>query len=181
MILLNLCIFFSYFAYCHPLQRYDRKEMKYYPLQRYTVEKGWSVILCKDIRNYLFVLITRLVPPNDKLYWFAWLTYISFIFTLIFIRILQWGEDRRFDDKRDNLGKLAIFWILQVLFPLIQTSRKLSCFILVLCSQQEKRHFFTFVNDNWQLILFAGNRRLRYSFFVNDDLILISGNLGMDC
>ncbi|PHT88626.1 hypothetical protein T459_10732 [Capsicum annuum] len=31
----------------------------------------------------------------------------------LLMRILQWGEDRRFDDKRDNLGKLAIFWILQ--------------------------------------------------------------------
>lgn len=27
---------------------------------------------------------------------------------------MQWGEDRRFDEMRSNLGKLAIFWIFQV-------------------------------------------------------------------
>lgn len=31
-------------------------------------------------------------------------------------RILQWGEDRRFDDKRDSLGKLAVFWTLQAVW-----------------------------------------------------------------
>lgn len=30
------------------------------------------------------------------------------------VRILQWGEDRRFDNMRGNLGKLAVFWIFQV-------------------------------------------------------------------
>ncbi|KAJ8536068.1 hypothetical protein K7X08_034469 [Anisodus acutangulus] len=34
----------------------------------------------------------------------------------LLMRILQWGEDRRFDDKRDNLVKLAIFWILQAIW-----------------------------------------------------------------
>ncbi|KAH9626659.1 hypothetical protein KSS87_014574 [Heliosperma pusillum] len=34
----------------------------------------------------------------------------------IFIRILQWGEDRRFDEMRQNLGKLAIFWIFQAVW-----------------------------------------------------------------
>lgn len=29
-------------------------------------------------------------------------------------RILQWGEDRRFDEMRGNLGRLAVFWIFQV-------------------------------------------------------------------
>jgi len=29
---------------------------------------------------------------------------------------MQWGEDRRFDEMRDNLGKLAVFWIFQVIF-----------------------------------------------------------------
>ncbi|XVF53795.1 hypothetical protein PTKIN_Ptkin05aG0127500 [Pterospermum kingtungense] len=32
------------------------------------------------------------------------------------IRILQWGEDHRFDDKRNNLGKLAVFWIFQAVW-----------------------------------------------------------------
>ncbi|PPD94175.1 hypothetical protein GOBAR_DD08795 [Gossypium barbadense] len=32
-------------------------------------------------------------------------------------RILQWGEDRRFDEMRSNLGKLAVFWIFQRSLP----------------------------------------------------------------
>ena len=31
-------------------------------------------------------------------------------------RILQWGEDRRFDDKRENLLKFAAFWIFQAVW-----------------------------------------------------------------
>jgi steroid 5-alpha reductase family enzyme len=31
-------------------------------------------------------------------------------------RILLWGEDRRFDDTRDNLAKLAIFWAFQAVW-----------------------------------------------------------------
>ncbi|KAJ6805633.1 uncharacterized protein M6B38_416855 [Iris pallida] len=31
----------------------------------------------------------------------------------LLMRILQWGEDRRFDEMRENLGKLAFFWAFQ--------------------------------------------------------------------
>ncbi|EPS73789.1 hypothetical protein M569_00967, partial [Genlisea aurea] len=34
----------------------------------------------------------------------------------LLMRILQWGEDRRFDEIRGNLGKLAVFWIFQALW-----------------------------------------------------------------
>ncbi|PWZ22403.1 hypothetical protein Zm00014a_043263 [Zea mays] len=34
----------------------------------------------------------------------------------LLMRILQWGEDRRFDKMRDNLGKLAVFWIFQAVW-----------------------------------------------------------------
>ncbi|XP_059641837.1 uncharacterized protein LOC132283828 isoform X3 [Cornus florida] len=34
----------------------------------------------------------------------------------LLLRILQWGEDRRFDEMRSNLGKLAIFWIFQAVW-----------------------------------------------------------------
>ncbi|XP_031493021.1 uncharacterized protein LOC116259371 isoform X3 [Nymphaea colorata] len=34
----------------------------------------------------------------------------------LLMRILNWGEDRRFDDMRDNLGKLAVFWIFQAVW-----------------------------------------------------------------
>ncbi|GKV23662.1 hypothetical protein SLEP1_g33366 [Rubroshorea leprosula] len=34
----------------------------------------------------------------------------------LLLRILHWGEDRRFDEMRNNLGKLAIFWIFQAVW-----------------------------------------------------------------
>ncbi|KAG8639802.1 uncharacterized protein LOC110600289 isoform X2 [Manihot esculenta] len=34
----------------------------------------------------------------------------------LLMRILQWGEDRRFDEMRNNLGRLAIFWIFQAVW-----------------------------------------------------------------
>ncbi|KAL8478655.1 hypothetical protein ACS0TY_030516 [Phlomoides rotata] len=34
----------------------------------------------------------------------------------LLMRILQWGEDRRFDQMRENLGKLAVFWIFQAVW-----------------------------------------------------------------
>jgi steroid 5-alpha reductase family enzyme len=36
----------------------------------------------------------------------------------LLMRILQWGEDRRFDDMRENIGKLVVFWIFQVSYKL---------------------------------------------------------------
>ncbi|MFQ6653884.1 hypothetical protein Gotur_025077 [Gossypium turneri] len=37
-------------------------------------------------------------------------------FATLLSRILQWGEDRRFDEMRSNLGKLAVFWIFQAVW-----------------------------------------------------------------
>ncbi|XP_039127854.1 uncharacterized protein LOC120263941 isoform X2 [Dioscorea cayenensis subsp. rotundata] len=34
----------------------------------------------------------------------------------LLMRILQWGEDRRFDEMRNNLGKLAVFWMFQAVW-----------------------------------------------------------------
>lgn len=34
----------------------------------------------------------------------------------LLMRILNWGEDRRFDEMRSNLGKLAVFWIFQAVW-----------------------------------------------------------------
>ncbi|XP_059453150.1 uncharacterized protein LOC132183757 [Corylus avellana] len=49
------------------------------------------------------------------------LTSLVFIWGLrrglfLLMGILQWGEDRRFDEMRSNLGKLAIFWIFQAIW-----------------------------------------------------------------
>ncbi|XP_047339056.1 uncharacterized protein LOC124942570 isoform X2 [Impatiens glandulifera] len=34
----------------------------------------------------------------------------------LLMRILQWGEDRRFDEMRANIGKLVVFWIFQAVW-----------------------------------------------------------------
>ncbi|GAV83490.1 DUF1295 domain-containing protein [Cephalotus follicularis] len=34
----------------------------------------------------------------------------------LLMRILQWGEDRRFDEMRSKLGRLAVFWIFQAVW-----------------------------------------------------------------
>ncbi|XP_031406809.1 uncharacterized protein LOC116215298 isoform X2 [Punica granatum] len=34
----------------------------------------------------------------------------------LLMRILQWGEDRRFDEMRSNIGKLAFFWSFQAVW-----------------------------------------------------------------
>lgn len=44
---------------------------------------------------------------------FAWGARLC---AFLLYRIILWGEDRRFDDKRNNLGKLAAFWILQAVW-----------------------------------------------------------------
>ncbi|XP_010476992.1 PREDICTED: uncharacterized protein LOC104756154 isoform X3 [Camelina sativa] len=34
----------------------------------------------------------------------------------LLMRILQWGEDRRFDEMRGNIGKLVVFWTFQAVW-----------------------------------------------------------------
>lgn len=46
---------------------------------------------------------------------------VDFIFELSVFRILQWGEDRRFDEMRSNLGRLAVFWIFQVFYMIFSS------------------------------------------------------------
>lgn len=44
---------------------------------------------------------------------FVWGTRLC---AFLLYRIILWGEDRRFDDKRNNLGRLAAFWALQAVW-----------------------------------------------------------------
>ncbi|KAL0794862.1 hypothetical protein Bca101_066239 [Brassica carinata] len=37
----------------------------------------------------------------------------------LLMRILKWGEDRRFDEMRENMGKLVVFWIFQAVWMLL--------------------------------------------------------------
>lgn len=36
--------------------------------------------------------------------------------TFLVYRIALWGEDRRFDEQRDNIGRLVVFWTLQAMW-----------------------------------------------------------------
>ncbi|KAF9612124.1 hypothetical protein IFM89_038307 [Coptis chinensis] len=36
--------------------------------------------------------------------------------SFLLLRILQWGEDRRFDEMRTKIGKLAVFWFFQAVW-----------------------------------------------------------------
>lgn len=44
---------------------------------------------------------------------FVWAARLA---AFLLYRIILWGEDRRFDDQRENVGKLVIFWSLQAIW-----------------------------------------------------------------
>lgn len=57
---------------------------------------------------------------KEKFFTFLGEIITSSFFFMVTSRILQWGEDRRFDEMRNNLGKLAVFWMFQVLYCMKQ-------------------------------------------------------------
>lgn len=74
--------------------------------------------------------------------------FVGVLLTLT--RILSWGEDRRFDEMRDNLGKLAVFWIFQVLQHVLifhQFDWRLELFLLA-------TYWTSFIIFSWFLFLF---------------------------
>lgn len=90
----------------------------------------------------------------DSILWFF---CVAFVFIKIqswfsyscnfLIRILQWGEDRRFDEMRNNIGKLAIFWIFQVFYlSLLPDFVRPNCVLLVL--------WRTKLFDSWSNLIF---------------------------
>jgi len=71
--------------------------------------------------NFVIVAILTLVLKGAWHFRQIVLTVLVTIWGLrlglfLLMRILQWGEDRRFDEMRDNLGKLAFFWIFQAVW-----------------------------------------------------------------
>ena len=54
------------------------------------------------------------VLPQIPLHLFGLSRYTLQYMKFHYFRILQWGEDRRFDDKREDLLKFAAFWAVQV-------------------------------------------------------------------
>ncbi|CAM8974084.1 unnamed protein product [Rhodiola kirilowii] len=71
--------------------------------------------------NFIILAILTLVLKGTWHFRQVVLTVLVVIWGLrlavfLLMRILQWGEDRRFDEMRNNLGKLAVFWIFQAVW-----------------------------------------------------------------
>ncbi|XP_075660828.1 uncharacterized protein LOC142630689 isoform X1 [Castanea sativa] len=71
--------------------------------------------------NFVIIAILTLVLKGSWHFRQIVLTLLVVIWGLrlglfLLMRILQWGEDRRFDEMRASLGKLAVFWIFQAVW-----------------------------------------------------------------
>ncbi|KAH1097535.1 hypothetical protein J1N35_014456 [Gossypium stocksii] len=71
--------------------------------------------------NFVIIAVLTLIIKGSWHFRQVVLTSLVVIWGLrlaifLLMRILQWGEDRRFDEMRSNLGKLAVFWILQAVW-----------------------------------------------------------------
>ncbi|XP_043696425.1 uncharacterized protein LOC122646867 isoform X2 [Telopea speciosissima] len=71
--------------------------------------------------NYIILAILTLVLKGTWHFRQIVLTLLVVIWGLrlalfLLMRILQWGEDRRFDEMRSKLGKLAVFWTFQAVW-----------------------------------------------------------------
>ncbi|KAL4282416.1 hypothetical protein GQ457_03G012690 [Hibiscus cannabinus] len=71
--------------------------------------------------NFVIIAVLTLVIKGSWHFRQIILTLLVVIWGLrlglfLLMRILQWGEDRRFDEMRSNLGKLAVFWIFQAVW-----------------------------------------------------------------
>ncbi|KAL5726732.1 hypothetical protein ACHQM5_009744 [Ranunculus cassubicifolius] len=71
--------------------------------------------------NFIVLSIVTLILKGDWHFRQVTLTLLVVIWGLrlgifLLMRILQWGEDRRFDEMRSNIGKLAVFWIFQAVW-----------------------------------------------------------------
>ncbi|XP_015957725.1 uncharacterized protein LOC107481889 isoform X1 [Arachis duranensis] len=71
--------------------------------------------------NFIIIAVLTLLLKGS---WYFRQIILSFFVVLwglrlglfLLFRILKWGEDRRFDEMRNNLGKLAIFWTFQAVW-----------------------------------------------------------------
>ncbi|KAF5177166.1 3-oxo-5-alpha-steroid 4-dehydrogenase [Thalictrum thalictroides] len=71
--------------------------------------------------NFIILSILTLVVKGDYHFRQVILSLFAIIWGLrlaifLLMRILQWGEDRRFDEMRTNIGKLAVFWFFQAVW-----------------------------------------------------------------
>ncbi|MQL95987.1 hypothetical protein Taro_028659 [Colocasia esculenta] len=71
--------------------------------------------------NFIIIAILTLVLKGEWFFRQVVLTLLVIIWGLrlgafLLMRILQWGEDRRFDERRNNIARLAVFWIFQAVW-----------------------------------------------------------------
>ncbi|XWS50816.1 hypothetical protein CRYUN_Cryun12cG0121500 [Craigia yunnanensis] len=71
--------------------------------------------------NFVIIAVLTLVIKGSWHFRQVVLTLLVVIWGLrlglfLLMRILQWGEDKRFDEMRSNFGKLAVFWIFQAVW-----------------------------------------------------------------
>ncbi|KAK3228277.1 hypothetical protein Dsin_008139 [Dipteronia sinensis] len=71
--------------------------------------------------NFIIIAVLTLVLKGTWHFRQVVLTLLVVIWGLrlalfLLMRILNWGEDRRLDEMRSNLGKLAIFWTFQAVW-----------------------------------------------------------------
>lgn len=71
--------------------------------------------------NFIIIAVLTLVVKGSWHFRQVVLTSLVLLWGLrlglfLLMRILQWGEDRRFDEMRENLGKLIVFWIFQAVW-----------------------------------------------------------------
>ncbi|PNT74249.1 uncharacterized protein LOC100830682 [Brachypodium distachyon] len=71
--------------------------------------------------NFVIIAVLTLVLKGTWHFRQIVLTVLVVIWGLrlavfLLMRILKWGEDKRFDEMRGNLGKLAVFWTFQAVW-----------------------------------------------------------------
>ena len=81
-----------------------------------SLNRKWIKLLINQIGIaliYRFVFITKYSRRQNLHSWmiFAWACRLG---TFLFMRVLKDGQDKRFNEARDNPGKFFVFWSLQV-------------------------------------------------------------------
>nr|XP_043640181.1 uncharacterized protein LOC122611254 isoform X1 [Erigeron canadensis] len=71
--------------------------------------------------NFVIIALLTLIVKGSWHFRQVVLSFLVVVWGLrlglfLLMRILNWGEDRRFDEMRANLGKLAVFWIFQAIW-----------------------------------------------------------------
>ncbi|KAL2612715.1 hypothetical protein R1flu_024407 [Riccia fluitans] len=95
-----------------------------YQFSFFVIAAGFKIDKVTDFAGTTnFVVLAVLTLLLNGTYHYRQLVLTTFVILwglrlalFLLFRILSWGEDKRFDDKRDNLIRFAVFWILQAVW-----------------------------------------------------------------